>query len=136
MQDLERLGGEVELLLRPPHSPARASTRRGVAAGLRFGDELADLAARGGVRQGQVLGWLLGSPHDAGAARARLRLTADEWDRVAAAAEGLRGLVRLKIQDENDLRTAQQGLRLCRDFFDAVAERDRREERSPEAAAP
>ena len=40
-----------------------------------------------------------------------------QWAQMLLAAEDLRTLVRVKVADDNDLKTASQGLQLCAEFF-------------------
>ena len=37
-----------------------------------------------------------------------------------ASADSMRGLVRIKIADDNDIKAARCALETCRDFFDAL----------------
>jgi hypothetical protein len=45
-----------------------------------------------------------------------------EWAALARRYGALRGLVRIKLADENDLATARAGLQLCDDFFHALVQ--------------
>ena len=42
------------------------------------------------------------------------------WAELAANADNLRKLVRIKVADDNDLKTARQALLICREFFDGI----------------
>lgn len=44
------------------------------------------------------------------------------WAQLAKRADALRNLVRIKVADDNDLKTAHAGLQLCGEFFDGLAE--------------
>ena len=43
-----------------------------------------------------------------------------EWVAMQASADSMRGLVRIKIADDNDIKAARCALETCRDFFDAL----------------
>jgi hypothetical protein len=63
-----------------------------------------DLSARGGAH---------------GDAEA-LGLGRTEWVAMQASADAMRGLVRIKISDDNDIKAARCALETCRDFFDSL----------------
>lgn len=43
------------------------------------------------------------------------------WAALTMKADALRNLVRIKVADDNDLKTARSGLALCAEFFAALA---------------
>ena len=43
-----------------------------------------------------------------------------EWAALAQRADSLRKLVRIKVADDNDLKTARAGFLLCAEFFDGL----------------
>ena len=43
-----------------------------------------------------------------------------EWVAMQASADAMRGLVRIKISDDNDIKAARCALETCRDFFDSL----------------
>ena len=49
------------------------------------------------------------------------KMSLAQWARLTYDASDLRTLVRIKVADDNDLRTARQGLELAAEFFDALA---------------
>ena len=44
-----------------------------------------------------------------------------QWSMLTLQADALRNLVRIKVADDNDLRTARAGLLLCAEFFRALS---------------
>ena len=46
----------------------------------------------------------------------------EAWQLLAQRADSLRKLVRIKVADDNDLKTARSGLTLCHDFFRGLAQ--------------
>ena len=46
----------------------------------------------------------------------------DTWARLVGCADALRLLVRVKVADDNDLKTAHSGLQICTAFFEGLAE--------------
>ena len=49
-----------------------------------------------------------------------LGLGRTEWVAMQASADSMRGLVRIKIADDNDIKAARCALETCRDFFDSL----------------
>ena len=41
-----------------------------------------------------------------------------EWEELARGSDALRKLVRIKVQDDNDLKAANLALKSCAEFFD------------------
>ena len=134
---------EVEFLLRPElsSSTALAAVRASVTSALAFDDELTALGAEHEMPKGRIFQALLEELRHAGADHAQTENTptktasqtasrskyheefgAEKWAELAASADTLRNLVRIKVADDNDLKTARQGLILCRDFFDGLSQ--------------
>ena len=131
---------EVECSLRPPlnSSAAVQAAIRGVADARALDDELTSLARSTGVLKGRIFQGLLECLRAQGAAHAQLDnsakkqpggnvatelgLTTPEWQSLADRADALRKLVRIKVADDNDLKTARQGLELCARFFEGLAQ--------------
>ena len=131
---------EVEFLLRPALSDAAALTEamESVAAALRFDDELGELAAAHEMSKGRLFQALLEELRQAGTDHAQLdnsgekqryartnyreEFGPEEWARMATSADSLRKLVRIKVADDNDLKTARAGLVICSSFFDGLQE--------------
>ena len=55
------------------------------------------------------------------AASKEYKMSLGDWARLTYAASDLRTLVRIKVADDNDLRTARSGLELAAEFFDALS---------------
>lgn len=131
---------EVECTLRPALSDAGAlaAARSGVLDALAFDDELGDLAAAHGMSKGRLFQALLDAMRSEGVGHAQTdnsakrpgyaapdyasEFGAEEWARLAARADALRQLVRIKVADDNDLRTARSGFVLCKEYFDGLRE--------------
>lgn len=127
---------EVEFLMRPQltDSAALAAARASVSRALAFDDELATLAAAHEMSKGRLFQALLEELRAAEAGHAQVdnsgkkASTTDyaaefgdaRWAELAANADNLRKLVRIKVADDNDLKTARQGLLICREFFDDI----------------
>ena len=47
--------------------------------------------------------------------------TRDEWAELVRRADDLRQLIKIKVQDDNDLRTAHSGLDMCKDFLGTLS---------------
>ena len=44
-------------------------------------------------------------------------LSVEEWGVLTHKADAMRKLVRIKLADDNDLKTARSGLEMCDEFF-------------------
>lgn len=110
--------------------------RESVEAALALDDELDQLARTRGVIKGKLFQSLLEALRAEGAAHAQLDnsvkhlggiadatafgLNLAQWASLTMRADALRNLVRIKVADDNDLRTARLGLVLCAEFFRAL----------------
>ena len=130
--------GEVGCLLRVDlcSEAGIVSARRAVVDALALDDELHALSERRGLLKGHVFQALLEALRAQGTSHAQLDnsckqlggvatphelgLSLLQWSLLCARADALRNLVRVKVADDNDLRTARLGLLLCRDFFAAL----------------
>ena len=130
--------GEVDCLLRVDLSSDAgiSNARRAVQDALSLDDELDALAAKGALK-GKIFQGLLEALRAAGAGHSQLDnscknltgmalpqeygLSLMQWSMLTLQADALRNLVRIKVADDNDLRTARLGLLLCNDFFQALA---------------
>jgi len=80
----------------------------------------------GGVElsaRGEVGSLRQGAEADRGSVSAEvaaLGLGRTEWVSMQASADSMRGLVRIKIADDNDIKAARCALETCRDFFDSL----------------
>ena len=105
---------------------------------LAFDDELGALAKGRGVNKGAIFQALLEALREAGCDHGggldndkddkrlagmglEFGCSISQWALLAHRAEVMRRLIRIKLQDENDLRTARQGLLLCSAFFEDLA---------------
>ena len=129
---------EVEYLLRPALSdaPALEAARADVNRALSFDDELAVLGAAHDMSKGRLFQALLEELRLAEAGHAQVdnsgkkasttdyadEFGAERWAELAAEADNLRKIVRIKVADDNDLKTARAGLLICKEFFDGVAQ--------------
>ena len=132
---------EVECTLRPTLSEAAALTRvrAAVRDALRLDDELGEIATSVHARsKGHLFQALLETLRAAGVDHAQTEMSPgkarvpsvdfrdalgdERWQALATRCDALRKLVRIKVADDNDLRTARAGLVLCNEFFDALAE--------------
>ena len=111
---------------------------RGVADARALDDELTAMAGRTGVLKGRIFQGLLECLRAQGAAHAQLDNSAKkpgggsvaaecgldppEWEALADRADALRKLVRIKVADDNDLKTARAGLDMCATFFDGLVQ--------------
>ena len=100
-------------------------------------NELGALAESSGVLKGRIFQGLLECLRSAGADHAQMDNSAKkqggggvarecgveppDWRALADRADDLRKLVRVKVADDNDLKTARQGLQLCDEFFEDLA---------------
>ena len=130
---------EVECTLRLELSnrEALAKAKSGVADAIALDDELNALASTTGILKGKIFQGLLECLRAAGAEHAQLDnsakkpgggnvahecgLDTSEWTALADRADALRKLVRIKVADDNDLKTARAGLDMCAVFFDGLA---------------
>ena len=114
---------EVECLLRVQlRSPeALQEARKRVSESLAFDSSLGERAAGSGVLKGTIFQGLLAKADgqdEATASSVGLNEMADsEWEEQAAGADALRKLVRIKVQDDNDLKAANGALSSCAEFF-------------------
>jgi len=113
---------EVECLLRVQlrTEDALEEARERVAASLAFDTELGQLASDQGVLKGAIFQALLAradGSDDATAPSVGLEMSEDAWEAQACGADALRKLVRIKVQDDNDLKAANGALTSCSDFF-------------------
>lgn len=120
--DAARRREEVALLLRPPHavdSPAAAkAASAAVEEALTFVSALDSLACLARQRKSRLFRALV--EEDAQAAGSAFGGDAAEWAELVCRARRCRDLVRVKIQDDNDLNTARDGLRMCQEYFATV----------------
>ena len=115
---------EVECLLRvqlrTPEALAEARAR--VRASLDFDAVLGARAASSGVLKGAVFQALLayadGSEASTAGSVGATGLSDEEWAELAQGSDALRKLVRIKVQDDNDLKAANSALASCAEFFD------------------
>ena len=132
---------EVECTLRPTLSDATAlaAAKAGVADALAFDEELATLSAEHTMSKGRLFQALLEQLRVDGADHAQTdnshrenatsesneyatTFGAAKWHTLAKRADSLRQLVRVKVADDNDLRTAKSGFLICKQFFDGLEE--------------
>jgi hypothetical protein len=131
-----------QYLLRPAIDDASSlqKVRGEVEAAVAFDDELATRAHASGQSKGKVFQALLEALRQQGASHAQLdnsskdvlagtgaehareafNLSIMEWFSMLQRADALRNLVRIKVADDNDLRTARSGLELAVEFFQAL----------------
>ena len=136
---VESRQGEVDCLLRPTLTSAATfeSTRAAVDAAVAFDAELGATAERKGVIKGKLFQACVENLRAQGAGHAQMDnsvkldrsamgfarefgLNLAEWATLTIKADELRNLVRIKVADDNDLRTARSGLVLCAEFFHAL----------------
>ena len=94
--------------------------RERVASSLAFDTGLGQRAADSGQLKGTIFQALLAysdGSHGATASSVGLELSEEEWQAEAQGADALRKLVRIKVQDDNDLKAAHGALTSCSDFF-------------------
>ena len=94
--------------------------RERVASSLAFDTGLGQRAADSGQLKGTIFQALLAysdGSHGATASSVGLELSEEEWQAEAQGADALRKLVRIKVQDDNDLKAANGALSSCGDFF-------------------
>ena len=113
---------EVECLLRVQLHTLEAleEGRKRVSESLAFDNSLGQRAAALGVLKGTIFQALLARADgsaEATAASVGVEMEATEWEAQAAGADALRKLVRIKVQDDNDLKAANGALSSCAEFF-------------------
>lgn len=113
---------EVECLLRVQlrSDEALDEARERVSASLAFDTALGALASAHGLLKGAIFQALLAKADGNGEASASsvgLSIADDEWEAQARGADALRKLVRIKVQDDNDLKAANGALTSCDEFF-------------------
>ena len=106
----------------------------GVVDALALDDELGELAAAHEVTKGRLFQALLEELRSAGVGHAQTDNSAKRggahdfraefgparWHSLSLRADALRKLVRIKVADDNDLKTAREGFVLCKAFFDSL----------------
>jgi hypothetical protein len=132
---------EIEMVLRPEMSDAKSviDARERVSKALAFDDALTAAAAAAERTKGHLFQALLEALREQGAEHAQMdnssknifagsmvaattyKMSLAQWARLTYDASDLRNLVRVKVADDNDLRTARQGLELAAEFFDALS---------------
>ena len=118
---------EVECLLRVQlrSEEALEKAKLRVSESLAFDGSLGKRAAASGKLKGTVFQALLAKADgSAGATSASVGLTEcseEDWDGLAKGADALRKLVRIKVQDDNDLKAANGALTSCAEFFATLA---------------
>ena len=114
---------EIEYLLREVElrtAEGLEAARERVAASLAFDTGLGQVASSSGVLKGAIFQALLARADGSEAATAAsvgLEMAEEEWEAQARGADTLRKLVRIKVQDDNDLKAAHGALSSCSDFF-------------------
>ena len=113
---------EVECLLRVQLRTPEAleEGRKRVSESLAFDNALGQKAAAVGVLKGTIFQALLARADgsaEATAASVGVEMAEAEWEAQAAGADALRKLVRIKVQDDNDLKAANGALSSCAEFF-------------------
>ena len=117
-------------------SESLQAARDAVREAIAFDEELDEIATSGGATKGKVFQSLLEDLRSAGCAHAQLDNSAKlsegssmscardlglsllQWASLTQKADALRNLVRIKVADDNDLKTANAGLMICKSFFD------------------
>ena len=96
------------------------SQRERVAASLAFDSALGQLATSRGKLKGTIFQALLAKAdgsEDATASSVGLDMDEAAWEAQVRGADTLRKLVRIKVQDDNDLKAANGALTSCSEFF-------------------
>ena len=99
---------------------AVCAQRERVAACIAFDTGLGRIASSSGALKGTIFQGLLARADGSTAATAAsvgLGMAEDEWEAQARGADTLRKLVRIKVQDDNDLKAAHGALTSCSEFF-------------------
>jgi len=114
---------EVECLLRVQlRSPdALDEARRHVRASLTFDESLAATAESSKQLKGTIFQALLAFADgraESTAASVNCEIGEAEWQELSRGSDALRKLVRIKVQDDNDLKAANQALQSCAEFFE------------------
>jgi len=119
---------EVECLLRVQlrsGPDALDEARKRVSESLAFDNALGQRATDSGVLKGTIFQGLLAradGSEQASASSVGLSDVSDaDWAEQAAGADALRKLVRIKVQDDNDLKAANGALSSCAEFFSNLA---------------
>lgn len=113
---------EVECLLRVQLRTldALAEARKRVSESLEFDQALGQKAIESNILKGTIFQALLAradGSEEATASSIALDMPEAEWAEQAAGADALRKLVRIKVQDDNDLKAANGALSSCAEFF-------------------
>ena len=114
---------EVECLLRVQlrGEAALEEARERVNASLAFDRGLSKRAVDSKILKGTIFQALLAKADGAASATAASvglsSMSDDEWEAEAKGADALRKLVRIKVQDDNDLKAANGALTSCAEFF-------------------
>uniref|UniRef100_A0A7S2IFW4 Uncharacterized protein n=1 Tax=Haptolina brevifila TaxID=156173 RepID=A0A7S2IFW4_9EUKA len=113
---------EVECLLRCQlRSPeALAEARQRVSSSLEFDVLLGQRAASSGVLKGAIFQGLLAfadGRSESTAESVGIEMSDGDWEELSGSADTLRKLVRIKVQDDNDLKAANSALSSCDEFF-------------------
>ena len=109
--------------------------RASVEAAIAFDAELDTISASRNIIKGRLFQSLLEALRAQGAGHAQMEnsvkhlggsasefgLNLVQWSMLTLQADALRNLVRIKVADDNDLRTARAGLLLCAEFFRALS---------------
>jgi len=116
---------EVECLLRVQLRSQEhlEEARERVKGSLAFDADLGSRAASSGILKGTIFQALLrkADGDDVGGASVGLDVSDADWAALADGAAELRRLVRIKVQDDNDLKAANGALSSCADFFRNLA---------------
>lgn len=108
-----------------PAPPCPVWQRKRVSESLAFDNALGQRATDSGVLKGTIFQGLLAradGSEQASASSVGLSDVSDaDWAEQAAGADALRKLVRIKVQDDNDLKAANGALSSCAEFFSNLA---------------
>ena len=136
---LQNRAVEVEALLRLELTSDEAlqGAHERIKSALAFDDELTRLAESKSISKGKLFQAMLEALRKAGEEHAQLDnsgkhleglgneefgLSVAEWAILTQKADATRKLVRVKLADDNDLKTARRGLEECAEFFDGLAQ--------------
>ena len=140
-QQVAQREAEIEMMLRVAldDSAAVKQARERVTKALAFDDALTRHAATAERSKGNLFQALLEALRDQGAEHAQMdnssknlfagsmvaattyKMSLADWARLTYDASDLRTLVRVKVADDNDLRTARLGLELAAEFFEQLS---------------
>lgn len=114
---------EVGCLLRLQLNSSEAldDARSRVGASVSFDVTLAERAQSSGVLKGTIFQALLAFADGRAESTAEsvgVQLSDGDWAELSQGSDALRKLVRIKVQDDNDLKAANLALKSCADFFD------------------